>query len=135
MFQCYGHFNIYMYICLCACICVCVCMCVVYMHYVYTCMCMCMCVFMYIIMFVLNHVIDLDITVAMPCYIMLCVNMQFMYVAVPCKWFVWNKKKKKSKKKKKKLYFTKWRDSLSVTKKLFCFKIPYDTYSRPPMSR
>ena len=66
-----------------------------------------MCVFMYIIMFVLNHVIDLDITVAMPCYIMLCVNMQFMYVAVPCKWFVWkkikNKKNKKIKKTKKKL--------------------------------
>ena len=33
------------------------------------------------------------------------------------------------------LYFNNWRDSLSVTMKLFCFKIPSDTYSRPPMSR
>ena len=70
----------YMFMCVYMCMCVYV-RCV----YVYTCMCMCICVFMYIIMFVLNHVIDLDITVAMPCYIMLFVNMQFMYVAVPCK--------------------------------------------------
>ena len=71
--------------------CVYMCMCVyVCWVYVYTCMCMCMCVYVYMYIYVytyvfLNHVIDLDITVALPCYIMLFVNMQFMYVAVPCK--------------------------------------------------
>ena len=43
-------------------------------------------VYIYVYNYVfLNHVIDLDIAVALPCYIMLFVNMQFMYFAVPCK--------------------------------------------------
>ena len=33
----------------------------------------------------LYHVIGFDITVALPCYIKLYVNMQLMYFPVPCK--------------------------------------------------
>ena len=69
----YVYVRVYVYVCVCA-LCICI-----YMYvYVY----MCIYVYNYVL---LNHVIDLDITVAMPCYIMLFVNMQFMYVAVPCK--------------------------------------------------